>query len=235
MEWTPAIDPGAIIAKSVRPALNVLLSAFDYVADCRVDPWQLAVELPELLAKGASLVDIRWLILRGLAEHAREVTLEGEPERSFRPLAVTSFPTDTCLVLSAEGAQMLRAALRARQEPAACPACSTPLTNGVAPTAAHVRATPEWDEGRRELRCQGIVIKRYRVPAPNQESILALFQSSAWPDYVLDPLPRSGEVEPKQRLHETIKSLNRNHLRPLIKFHANGHGCQIHWSVIEAG
>ena len=76
-------------------ALAILLTAFEYSTYSRVDRWEFAVEMNELHSKGASIADIRWLILCGFAEHAKETTIPGDPKRSFRPLATTCFPQDT--------------------------------------------------------------------------------------------------------------------------------------------
>ena len=175
----------------------VLLTAFDYTADSRADPWQLAIELPELVSNGATLNDIRWLILRKFAEHAKETTIPGDSKRSFRSLAQTYIPHDTCLVLSADGAATIRFALglqstdiRQKDERLA------PKVLAV-PRAPLVRITPEWDETRRELRFDGQVIKRYRVPARNQALVLATFQELDWPEVIDDPLPPEGAARSK--------------------------------------
>ena len=78
---------------------------------------------------------------------------------------------------------------------------------------------PLWDPLHRELRYAGQVIKRYRVPAPNQELILTAFQEEGWPEFLDDPLPPKDEIDPKHRLQATIKSLNHHQLSPLIRFH----------------
>jgi hypothetical protein len=97
-----------LITDRLRPALAALLTAFDYAADSGLDRWEFAVEMDELLAAGAKLADLRWLIRRGLAEHAKETTIPGDPTRAFRPLAPTSFPDDACLTLTLLGAAKLR-------------------------------------------------------------------------------------------------------------------------------
>ena len=97
-----------LITDRLRPALAALLTAFDYAADSGLDRWEFAVEMSELLAAGAKLADLRWLIRRGLAEHAKETTVPGDPARTFRPLAPTSFPDDACLTLTLLGAAKLR-------------------------------------------------------------------------------------------------------------------------------
>jgi len=92
--------------------------------------------------------------------------------------------------------------------------------------------TPEWNAGRRELRYDGKVVKRYRVPAANQQVILSVFQEMGWPECIDDPLSPDGEHDPKQRLQATIKSLNRSQLVEAVRFHGNGTGSQIYWEAV---
>ena len=75
-------------------------------------------------------------------------------------------------------------------------------------------------------------MKRFRVPAANQEIILAAFQEEGWPEFIDDPLVPMPDQEPKRRLQATIKSLNRHQLVPLIRFHGNGNGRQVHWQAL---
>src|SRR5436309_684327 len=114
--WATMASPFALIPEQLRGAWSLLLTAFDYALDSHVDRWQFAVALSELQSSGVTLADVRWLLLRGLAEHAKETTVPGDRERSFRPLVATSFPADTCLVLSADGAIALRNALGQQQK-----------------------------------------------------------------------------------------------------------------------
>jgi hypothetical protein len=222
-----------------RSALALLLSAFDYALDCHADPWQFAVEFPDLVSLGATIADLRWLILRGYAAHARETTIPGDRERTFRQLAPTSFPADLCITLSPAAAPTIRellnsAALRSMPSIASPPSqagaggVSSFSMESVPPAALK----PVWDNAHRELRYNGQVVKRYRVPAANQQAILEAFQEDGWPEFIDDPIPPDPDQDSKRRLNVTIKSLNRNQLAPLLRFHGNGNGLQIHWEAI---
>jgi hypothetical protein len=88
---------------------------------------------------------------------------------------------------------------------------------------------PEWNRGRGQLLFRGNVVKRARVGiAKNVVMVLDSFQELDWQERVDDPLP---EGRNQQRLHETIKSLNRglNGLR----FHADGKGQGFVWEPAE--
>jgi hypothetical protein len=91
------------------------------------------------------------------------------------------------------------------------------------------RPKPQWDAQRRELRFQGVVVKRFRKPAPNQELILAAFEESGWPPRIDDPLPPHSDIPPTDRLHDTLGRLNRTLRNPLIRFGGDGGGEGIYW------
>ena len=88
---------------------------------------------------------------------------------------------------------------------------------------------PKWDRDRQELRVGSIVVKQFKVPAANQEVILSAFEEESWPPRIDDPLPPHGEQTPKRRLQETIKSLNRNQKRALVRFLGDGSGQGVRW------
>jgi hypothetical protein len=265
-----------LITERLQPALAALLTAFDYAADSGADRWEFAVEMTELLASGAALADLRWLILRNFAEHSKETTTPGDPDRSFRPLAPTAFPPDACLVLTPAGANTLRpfvarrvispspisgegrgegaSSPSARREPVertakGQPAVSLPNGGGgarspspfsgegrgegaVAPSPQSLAPSPsrpKWHSDLHELHFNGSIIKRFKLPARNQELILAAFEEEGWPNRIDDPLPQNGDLDPRQRLRNTIVTLNRHQLEPLLHFRCDGTGRGVLW------
>jgi hypothetical protein len=52
------------------------------------------------------------------------------------------------------------------------------------------QAKPQWDGQKRELRYGGQLLKRYHVPAANQEILLAALEEVGWPERMDDPLPK---------------------------------------------
>ena len=64
--------------------------------------------------------------------------------------------------------------------------------------AAGENETPVWDAGCRELRLRGQIVKRFKVPSPIQESILAAFQEEGWPSAIDDPLPPHPEQDQRR-------------------------------------
>ena len=94
-------------------------------------------------------------------------------------------------------------------------------------------ARPTWDAGRHQLRVGEIIVKEYKLPSPNQETILAAFEEEEWPPSVDDPLPVHPDLDPRRRLHDTIKSLNRNQRCFLIRFMGDGSGEGVRWEWIK--
>ena len=79
----------------------------------------------------------------------------------------------------------------------------------------------------------GRIVKRYRVPSPNQEAILAAFQEEGWPHHIDDPLSPLPDQCPKERLHSTIKYLNASQANRLIRFRGDGTGEGIVWEPVD--
>jgi hypothetical protein len=101
---------------------------------------------------------------------------------------------------------------------------------------AETNATvPHWDRDRQELRFGDILVKQFKVPAPNQEIILSSFEEEGWPARIDDPLPPQPNQDSKRRLHDTINALNRSHRQPLIRFLGDGSGEGIRWERTSGG
>jgi hypothetical protein len=89
---------------------------------------------------------------------------------------------------------------------------------------------PVWNQGRRELRIGGALVKRFRQPAKNQLSILESFQELGWPAHIDNPLTGGGDVDACDRLHDTIRRLN-NQVGRVILFLSDGLGEGITWEL----
>lgn len=221
---------GGAIAVRAAPnpsGLSLLLRAYEYAEDASADPWQFALSVRELEAAGLTVTDVRWLLLKRLASLAREITTPGDPKRVFRPVPFTALTQSTCIVLTADGAVQLRAKYGSSEGHAADTLPDESHgQNGTAPK-------PHWDSGRRELRLGDAVVKRFRVPAANQELVLQAFEEEGWPHSIDDPLPPVLDMDCQQRLRATIKSLNRSQQTSLMRFHANGGGEVICWDLLS--
>ena len=100
------------------------------------------------------------------------------------------------------------------------------------PTDEGEERLPRWDQERRTLWLGSQLIKQFKQPAPIQELILAAFQEEGWPPHLDDPLPPERDQDAKERLHHTIKNLNRALKCGLLHFHGDGNGRGITWKLI---
>ena len=106
-------------------------------------------------------------------------------------------------------------------------------TDGKAAVEA-VALVPHWDPAIRVLRVGKHVVKQYRVPSPNQEMLLAAFQEEGWPPHIDDPLPPVADESSRDRLRDTIRSLNSSQKNRLIRFHGDGTGEGVVWELVPA-
>jgi hypothetical protein len=233
-----------VLPPEVSKAVRYLVRAHEYAADSRTDPWQFAVSLTELLSLGASRLDLRWMLVRGMIEHGQEATVFGDASRTFRRLPVTSIPDDASFVLTPQGAQWLRflalgvvcgfeSAEHLRGLSGAGPDGKIRDSSSSEPVVIaedQAKLTPHWDAELRQLSFNGRSIKRYRVPARNQELILSAFEEEGWPESIDDPLPPVADIDSRRRLQATIKSLNRHQTNGLIRFRGNG-GERVLWQL----
>jgi hypothetical protein len=160
-----------------------------------------------------------------LVELARELAPRTDGVRQFRRLLGLSLGKRTCVVLSLGGASVARSLIRQQNE--------TPLRGVASGSKKPNRLLPNWDGQRRELRVGKIVVKRYRLPSPNQQAILMALEEEGWPPRIDDPLPMVAELDAKQRLHDTIKNLNRHQHRRCLRFFGDGTGQGVCWEWIR--
>ena len=232
----------------VCPALKLLLQARDYAIDAGCDIWDFAVESSCLRQLGLTTTDFRWLTCKQFVEHSREVTLPGDHNRSFRPGVQLKFSKHTCFILTSLGAEFARS-LIARQTllietdplspPGANISLGTSVANGESAKlevngAAVTHDKPSWNCDYREVRYLGSLVKQFKLPSPNQEAILMAFEEEGWPPKIDDPLPPHPHCDPKHRLHDTIRSLNRNQKNRLLRFKGDGTGQGVLWELRDA-
>ena len=226
------IDVASRIVRRARAGLVLLWEAYENAQDLHRDIWDFAVEFDSLQAAGLTNSDLRWLVCKGYIEHAREITLSNEERRSFRPNRSPTFHKRTNFVLLACGIPFAMTAYRQVAAKAATANTIADLSHNGNGSAVHSAPVPTWDRDRQELRWAGQLIKQFKVPAANQETILAAFEEEQWPPRVDDPLPPHPAQDSKRRLHDTINSLNRNQKNSLIRFLGDGSGQGIRWELV---
>jgi hypothetical protein len=214
-----------------KRGLVILLEASRYAAELGRDAWDFAVEIVALREGGLNHSDLRWLICKGWVEHSREVLVRGRKGREFCHGASLTLTKRSCFVLTSSG---IRSAECLPPPVEVAPTALRAPVNSQNPTDSQ-SPLPKWDRDRQELRLRlnGEVVKEFRLPSPNQETVLMAFEEEGWPPRIDDPLPQHSGVDPKRRLHDTIKSLNRNQKRGRMRFMGDGTGEGGRWRAIS--
>jgi hypothetical protein len=250
----PAADP--LVPSHVSRGLLSLLRAHEYAMELERDRWDFAVEITSLRELGVTNSDLRWLVCKRYVKHALDVTPVEHDQREFQAAGRLNFNEQTCFVLTKAGIQLAsqiesRDASQDSSRSADLLARETGFANGrnnirdgvcsicgANRKASESNGRPElrpdapcWDGRLHELRLGQALVKVFRLPSPNQEAVLLAFQEEGWPPRIDDPLPPQGDMEPKRRLHDTIKSLNRRQKKRLIRFMGDGTGEGIRWEL----
>jgi len=228
----PFRSPGRGLAPKIRAALALLAEAYDYARDTQCDAWDYAVEIGTLETVGLLPNDFRWLLRKGYVQHARETTTFGSSAREFGPPSGSTFGKGSCFVLTDAGLNLAR---RVAQVPSAASAADSSADYQL--DGRHVPPRPHWDAALRELRVAGQVIKCFKSLAANQERILTAFEEEGWPRRIDDPLPPTPDKgqDPKRRLNDTVKGLNRNQHDRQIRFACDGTGQGVRWDWVDGG
>jgi hypothetical protein len=231
---TRAAIPSARFTPEIRSALLVLLDAAECARDAGTDVWQFSVEISVLHQMGLTKNDCRWLVAQGLAQHACERTTHKTDRRTFQPYPNLALPKGTCFAIAEQGATYARALLASQDQSAVIRFVLDPsLNSDVSSGNDSLSSFPTWDPDRQQLRVGRTVVKEFKVPAANQQAVLAAFQEEKWAPRIDDPLPPSPNQDPKRRLHSTINCLNRNQKRPLIRFLGDGSGEGVRWEFVH--
>ncbi|BBO35583.1 hypothetical protein [Lacipirellula parvula] len=227
-------------------AFSMLLEAYDYAADTQSTLWDFAVPIRSLKECGLDWSDFRWLARKGFVRHAQEVTLLGDDGRDFRATGDLTFTRRTCFVLTESGVLAAAGACNKQRNADSVNVFSKnlvaksrrPFAEDDGQAAGPSLTTPQphiiqWDTNSRQLHMNGKLVKRFKWPAANQEALLNAFQEEHWPQRIDDPLPPQTDQDPKRRLADTIKCLNRKQINRLLQFHGDGTGEGVIWEVIE--
>lgn len=220
--------PVSHVPARIEGALSMLVEAFEYAHDLDASPWEFAIEIAALRELKVTSSDLRWLVGRELVEHGVEVTVGDQAHRSFQHPERLLLSRRTCFVLTEAGAALARQFARrgvARDEVLIPAAGGTAALSVATPPA---QQHPRWDRDRTELRVGGLLVKRFKIPAVYQESILAAFEELHWPARIDDPLPDGGEPS-EGRLQQAVEDLNRQQKTRLIQFARDANGRGVRW------
>ncbi len=220
-----------LLAAKLRAGLAQLAEAYDYAHDAHQDVWQFAVEMRSLLAFGLTASDLRWMVSKGYARHARDVTEPHDAARRFGWQQNLSFTAETCFVLSNVGAALCNG-LRRGPGAVSSPTLAVAVQSPPDPASA-AAGRPQWDPQRRVLRMGDQLVKCFRLTAPNQEAVLTAFEDAGWPQRIANPLSEQPGQDSQNRLHDTIKGLNQHQTVRLLKFLGDGTGQGVLWDLVQ--
>jgi hypothetical protein len=225
----------------LRRAFALLHLARDYARSTSSPAGDFALEVSELRRQGLNTNDFRWLIRRGFVEHWRETTRPHDSGRSFLPSGNLAFSDQSCFTLTDAGVAAAEESLGGTSRLALLTGsvATIPASDGQGSPAARqsperlrTGATPRWNSEVRELLVGNTLVKCFRYAAINQETVLSAFEEEGWPSRIDDPLPPEPEQDPKRRLNDTIKCLNRKQANRLLHFRGDGTGQRVVWEYV---
>ena len=218
-------------SRAAGTAIAELVEAHDYARDADCDPWQFAVEISRLQELGLTYSDLRWLVERA-TRSMHEVTRSADPDRKFARGINTRFSPDTRFLLTDAGRCL---AGGNPSEPTLIRLTPQPGSMTPAPAVSGTPDAPKWNSNVGVLSFARGSSSVFLAPARNQEIILSAFEEEGWPPRIDDPLPPSRNVEPKRRLHDTIKWLNRDQEARVLAFLGDGTGEGVRWRSLVSG
>jgi len=222
-------------SEPLATAVQMLVRARQYAERANCNPWHFAVELDEFHRAGVRRIELRFLLMADLVEHAQEVIDFDHSGRKLKRLPKHVVPADACFILSDLGSARLSKLTNDSNGSALVTKGAPKLENGSQqppPIETSIAPLiPQWDAAQKVLRFNGVVVKRFPYPAPNQEVILAAFEEETWPQRIDNPLRPTAEEDVQTRLHDTIKCLNRKMINAFIRFCGDGTGTGIVWRL----
>ncbi|GAB5516276.1 MAG: hypothetical protein Rhob2KO_40010 [Rhodopirellula baltica] len=203
--------------------LQALQEAREYAKDLQCSAQEFAISISDAESMGVGTNDLIWMTRKGWVQSV------GGNEFKIEIGEFDSVPSGLDLrrarfVLGDLGLQLVRGSSENSV---------SEDSNALDPSlfCSSSKLKPCWDAERHELTFRGKIVKRFRWPATNQEVVLTAFQEESWPSRIDDPLPGTDDLEPKRRLSDTIKCLNRNQQFSLLRFRGDGTGEGIIWDA----
>ncbi len=219
----PRLKPSS--DSQIRLAVKILHDSMTLGARTACDAWDFSTTLSTFRKAGVSEGVLRWLMCREYVEHAVECTGLSDPKRVFRESTSLGIFPRSCFVLTKDGVDFLTELKRTRSN-------GDGSDSGVRGAEAVPHERPYWEESTHTLFWHECPVKRYRSEAPNQEAVLRQFQIQDWVACIPVSLALEHGINPKERLRETIKSINRN-VRSSLRFCQEGCGSRVRWYATD--
>jgi hypothetical protein len=215
MERARLKNPAPENCEGLQAALAMLLQAYESGVQLRCPTAEVAPSWKALASHGLTTSLLATLLNAG---HVELVVEKGSTALHRKPLKIDE---SSRLELTEQGVRFARQML-----------CHPGALQLRKMEISDPKLRPSWKIEAGELWWQGECIRRFRHDANSQRRVLDAFEELGWPNHIDDPLPGSRGVNCKQRLRETIKSLNRGQ-RPLrLRFRCDGTGEGIRWEAI---
>lgn len=213
-----------VFREPVWMAIKRLYFALQLAADCECERQEFSVRRDELFRMDLRREELKWLILKNVVKVSESVL---DPDRhESHPPEHPEYASDSSFVITDLGVELVEQCLhemKLRQS-------ENDFSSRQSPSARQ-ELKPSWDFERHELRCAGQIVKKFKWRAANQETILATFEEEGWPAHIDDPLPQEPDIDPKRRLADAIKSLNRHQKISLVRFCGDGTGQGVLWEL----
>ncbi len=205
--------------------LELLAAAYD-AHDAQQLPRANPLSLPFLRERGVDEDLLLWMLYQAHVEHLGSAHDLCNGNGPHPPLAVVlSEASQFALTEAGElFSQLFLSAVLLPQTPEERSAAEGLLRLGL--------LVPQYDDQKRLFLWGRHVLKRYRQPSLNQETVLCAAEELRWPAWFDDPLPRGKRANPKIRLHDTIKNLNRHQQSFLVHFQWDGSGSRVGWELL---
>ena len=221
-------------ARAVKPLLvdlqgplAKLVEAHERARESRQPVWDFALSFAFLRQRGLTDEFLRWLWRHGYVDCVKATS---RPRPATRHNGAAPSPNGSgqpWVVFTAAGSWFFRIAeVATGRNGARGQVVVGPDGGGLLPPRL-----PQWDADWRQLRLGEHVVKWFKRPAENQEWILASFQELNWARLILDPLKVAPEIRSQDRLHFTIRNLNRAQKQPGVRFSASNNGRAVSWQL----
>ncbi len=221
--------------EQLRATTALLAQAKLFAQDAGCNIWKFAVDIRQLRSLGVPDILLKWLLIRRYVEH-RPIMQQKDGNGTDLPESLALLDT-SAFVLTAQGDQFVQRlssnwpALGAHFShalPAAAPAGDVRIPSGP-PVRAQAMIKPYWDVICKQLWFSDKLVKQFKLPSVNQETVLMAFEEEGWSQRVDDPLPPHPNQNPHVRLGNTIKALNRNQKHKVLQFRGDGSGEGVLW------
>jgi hypothetical protein len=214
-------SPGELVA-FVFAYLD-LLARYEDALDRKQSPRMNPLPCRSFQEHGIGEPVLRWMLYQGHVEHLSPASGAAGGKAGTVLVSSVLLMESSCFALTEAGAvfaDQFLANVFAEEENVVGMARELLLLGRLVPAFNAEKRVLSW--GRHVLKC-------FRQPSPNQELILAAAEEMAWPEWFDDPLPRVQGTNPKIRLHDTIKALNRHQESHIVHFKGAGLGTRVGW------